>query len=207
MARLGPGSGYWMSYLFLFYWFTFHAQVALWIQSVNAKAFLMFRLDRRRAMIDSALMLAFWISLSWLLGARAALFAVWLPMAVANFVVMSYIATNHFLRPQSEGYDPVHDSMSVDTHPLIDLLHLNFSRHVEHHLFPAMSPRFAPQVRAVLRRYVGAAYVSPPHWKALWYLYLTPRIYLDADTLVCPDSGRSVPVPTVEAKLRVLTEV
>jgi fatty acid desaturase len=77
--------------------------------------------------------------------------------------------------------------MSVNTLPVIDRLHFNFSHHVEHHLFPNMSAKHAPRVRAWLKANEGERYVSPPHWMAFLYLYKTPRVYLDSTTLVDPD--------------------
>lgn len=201
VAKLAPGSRHWPSYFFLFYWFTFHSQMVLWLQSKYSKAFVLFKFNRRQAIMDSFLMIGFWVAVAIWAGPKGSLYAVFIPMIVANFILMSYIATNHFLRPQSRENEPLADSMSVATHPLLDWLHLNFSHHVEHHLYPAMNPRFAPLVRQVLRRYVPDQYVSPPHWKALWYLYRTPRLYLDAQTLVEPFTGWTVRLADIEPKL------
>ena len=62
-----------------------------------------------------------------------------LPMMMANATVMSYIATNHMLRPLVDSDDPLDNTLSLRTHWLVDALHWRFSHHVEHHLFPAMS--------------------------------------------------------------------
>ena len=35
---------------------------------------------------------------------------------------------------------------------------------------------------------IGTRYVSPPHWKAILYLYRTPRVYKDATTLIDADN-------------------
>jgi fatty acid desaturase len=185
VTRLAPGSGRWISGLFLFYWFTFHGQVVLWIQTRFLRGFA--GLDARRARFDSFLYLALWIALAAWAGPRGTLFAIVLPMAVANFTVMSYIATNHFLRPQTEIDDPLESAMSVTTLPWVDRLHLNFSHHVEHHLFPTMPAKHAPRLRTWLRVNFGDRYVSPAHWRAVVALYRTPRVYRDAKTLVDPD--------------------
>jgi fatty acid desaturase len=199
LVKFAPGSGTWYSALFLFYWFTLHGQVVLWVLS-QSRAF--YRMNKRTAHAQTALMALFWAGVAVVLGVKGFFLAVALPMALANFIVMSYIATNHFLRPQTEENDPVRNSMSVTTLPMIDLLHFNFSHHVEHHLFPAMSPHFAPRVRALLRELVGKEYVSPPHWKAIWFLYRTPRIYKDANTLIDPETGREVALEGVTRELR-----
>jgi len=185
VAKLAPGSRHPMSYLFLGYWFTFHGQVVLWIQSRFMRSFA--RLNRRRAIIDSAVAAALWLAVIVTAGPFYSLFAVVLPIVVTNMLVMGYIATNHFMRPLTESNDPIENSMSVTTLPVIDRLHFNFSHHVEHHLFPNMSAKHAPRVRAWLLENETERYVSPSHAKAIAFLYKTPRVYLDATTLVNPD--------------------
>ena len=185
VARLAPGSRHPMSYLFFAYWFMFHGQVVLWIQSRYMRGFR--RLNRRRAIIDSAVSALLWLTVVFLAGPFYAIFAVVIPLVLGNFIVMSYIATNHFMRPLTEANDPIENSMSVNTLPVVDRLHFNFSLHVEHHLFPNMNAKHAPRVRAWLLDHEADRYVSPPHWLAFAYLYRTPRVYLDATTLGDPD--------------------
>ena len=185
VARLAPGSRRPLSYLFFLYWFTFHGQVVLWIQSKYMRGFR--RMNRRRAIIDTAVCAAIWLTVLVLAGPFYALFAVVIPLVVANFIVMSYIATNHFLRPLTKENDPLDNSMSVNTFGWVDQLHFNFSHHVEHHLFPNMSGANAPRVRTWLKENEADRYVSPPHWLAFVYLYKTPRVYLDSTTLVDAD--------------------
>ena len=184
VARLAPGSRHWTSAFFFAYWFTFHGQVVLWIQSKYMRSFA--NLNRRRAKLDTLGSVVFWAALAYLAGWRS-VFVIVIPIVVGNAIVMSYIATNHFMRPQTETNDPVENSMSVTTVPLIDRLHFNFSHHVEHHLFPRMSGASAPVVRAWLRAHAADGYVSPPHHVALKALYRTPRVYLDATTLCDPE--------------------
>ena len=204
VARLAPGSRHPMSYLFFAYWFMFHGQVVLWIQSRYMRGFR--RMNRRRAVIDSAVSALMWLTvavLAVLAGPMYLLFAVVIPLVLGNFIVMSYIATNHFMRPLTETNDPIENSMSVTTLPVIDRMHFNFSHHVEHHLFPNMSGKHAPRVRAWLLEHEADRYVSPAHWKAFLYLYRTPRVYLDATTLCDPDD----PQGDYRADTRELAEI
>lgn len=185
VARLAPGSRRPVSYLFLGYWFVFHGQVVLWIQSRYLRSFA--RMDRRRAIADTAVAALGWLVVAVLAGPLGAVFAVVVPLVVANALVMGYIATNHFMRPLTESNDPLDNSMSVRTPRWVDRLHFNFSHHVEHHLFPSMSGASAPRVRAWLEANEADRYVAPPHWWAVAQLYRTPRVYLDATTLCDPD--------------------
>ncbi|MEE9534615.1 MAG: fatty acid desaturase [Acidimicrobiia bacterium] len=189
VTHLAPGSGHWYSYLFLFYWFTFHGQVVLWIQTRYMRGFRGF--DARRAKFDSLVLAGVLLAAAWLAGPERALFAIAIPLALANFVVTSYIATNHFLRPQWPSNNPVENSMSVRVPDWIDRLHFRFSHHVEHHLFPTMCTKFTPQLRAWLQEHVGERYICPPYGRAVAFLYKTPRVYRDPNTLCNPGDKAS----------------
>jgi fatty acid desaturase len=59
----------------------------------------------------------------------------------------------------------------------MDWLHFNFSHHQEHHIFPAMSPKYAPLLRARLRALSPRASIVYPHWQALRTLFWRPALY------------------------------
>ena len=188
VVPLAPGSGNPLSFLFLGYWFVFHGQVVLWLQSSRVRGFA--RLHRPRAMAAAVAVFVAWVAIAIAAGPARAVFAVVVPLVVANAITMGYIATNHFMRPMATSNDPLDNSMSVKTRRVIDRLHFNFSHHVEHHLFPTMSGAEAPKVRAWLLDHEADRYVCPSHLRALAYLYKTPRVYLDATTLVDPSPRR-----------------
>jgi fatty acid desaturase len=202
--KTGIGSGNLLTAFFFFYRFTYHAQIVLWVIS-RKYAKLFHALPRKRAVVESFLLFAFWIGLAVWAGPWGALFGVVIPIAVGNCILMSYIATNHFLRPLADVDEPVDNSMSVTVPKIVDFFHLNFSHHVEHHYFPTMSARFAPLVRKALLKHVPDRYLAPPHWKAILWLYKTPRVYKDAKTLIDPYRHREVPIPEVEHILHDLT--
>ncbi|MDX1635297.1 MAG: fatty acid desaturase [Marinobacter sp.] len=183
-TRLAPGSGTWFSYLFLTYSFTFHAQLVLWLQARRRKQFRGF--NRRKAIGQSLLCVAAWAGLAVLSGPLA-IFTVVIPFMVANALGQGYILTNHFLRPQTATNNPLDNSMSVRTLPLLDRLHYRFSHHVEHHFFPKMASNKAPRVRAWLEEHYPERYVAPSHWQALRLLYSTPRVYGTPTELVDPN--------------------
>src|SRR5918998_1007791 len=97
--KVAPGSGHWLSATYLFAFFALQAQSVLWWKSRTMPGY--GRLNRKRAVVDSVLLAAFWIGISIALGVRGTLLAVVIPMLVANFVVLSYVITNHMLRPLS----------------------------------------------------------------------------------------------------------
>jgi len=175
-----PGSGHPLSYAFFFYWFTFHNLFVLLAVAPRFKGF-----DRRPALVQTAFMALFWVAVIAATG-WSALWVVAVPMLIGNATVMSYIATNHMMRPERPAEDVVGNTMSVTVPGWVDVLHGWFSHHVEHHLFPSMSPSRAPAVRSWLRANAGDAYLAPRFSKAIWWLYRTPRPHDGPDVLAAP---------------------
>lgn len=132
--------------------------------------------------------LTFWLLMGFWLGWAHFAFFYLIPLFVGNFIIISYIATNHLLNPLLHTEDPITGSLTVTTCRLLDILHLNFSYHTEHHIFPAMNPKYAPQVKALLKQFWGNKYQEMSHWQAMLTLWRTPRLYLDEVRLVDPRS-------------------
>jgi len=192
MARFtltfAPGSGYWRSWLFLGFWFSFHAIITLFIHSVQYDYW---SESRRRKQI--ALFFAeagFWVAVAAAVGPFHFLFLYILPMVVANMLQMSYIATNHLICDETRDVNvPLANSLSVSVPRWLSWLHLNFGYHIEHHIFPYMNARHAPQVRAAIEARYGKRYRSLPLLEALRVLYSTPPVHLSQKELVDLDTG------------------
>ncbi len=135
-----------------------------------------------------------WVGLAVLIGPIEFIFAGLVPMMIANFIVMSYIATNHVLSPLTSVNDPLSNSLSVRTLKWLDILYLNFSHHTEHHLFPSMSPKYAPQVKALCKQLWPDRYHEMSHRKALLCVWRTPRLYAHETGLTDPVRGGDYPV-------------
>jgi len=139
--------------------------------------------QQRIALLESGLAAACWLALSFVIGWPAFLFAFVLPLLVANFVVMGFILTNHSLSPLSDVNDPLFNSLSVTAPRWVEWLTLGFGFHVEHHLFPWMSSRHGPLVRALIVGRWPERYQSMPIGRALLALHRTGRVYKNATTL------------------------
>ena len=153
-------------------------------------------LSRRQqafAMCETALGVAVWALLSFVIGPGPFVFAFVLPLVVANVMVMGLILTNHSLSPLTEVNDPLANSLSVTAPPWLEWWTLRFGYHVEHHLFPGMSSRHAPKVRDVLRARWPDRYQSLPLARALLALHRSPRVYKDETTLIDPRTRREWP--------------
>ena len=133
---------------------------------------------------------AVWAAVAVLVGLVPFLFVYVLPLLVANAIIMAFILTNHSLSPRVEINDPLVSGLSVTAPRWIEWITLGFGYHVEHHLFPAMSSRHAPAVRALVRERWPGRYQAMPLRTALRELHRTSRVYKDAATLVDPRTGR-----------------
>jgi fatty acid desaturase len=184
LEKFSPGSRTARSGAFFFIWFSLHSFLVLVFHSQRNDYYA--RISRRVVYAESAAMLAFWIGVLALAGPWNFLFLYVVPLIVANSVIMSYIATNHFLNPLTEINDPLANTLSVTSPRWLEKLHLQFGYHVEHHLFPTLSGRYAPVVRDVLIRLYGDRYLTMPHARALRLLYSRPKLHDGHDTLVDP---------------------
>jgi fatty acid desaturase len=142
------------------------------------------------AVAETALGVAAWTAVAVLVGPLAFVFVFVIPLLVANVFVMAFILTNHSLSPQLSINDPLVSGLTVTTSRIVELVTLGFGFHVEHHLFPAMSSRHAPAVRAAVQARWPERYQSMPLTTALLALHRTARVYKDATTLCDPMTGQ-----------------
>ena len=112
------------------------------------------------------------------------LLSYFLPIGIGYAGVMFYIYTNHMVCRMTEINDPLVNSLSLRVPKIFDLLHLNFSYHAEHHIFPGLNSDYYP----VLQQLILAHYPERSGYlieaKEAWRLLLqTPRHYRDENTL------------------------
>ena len=147
------------------------------------------RAQHRRATLETAFGVAFWLTIAGLVGLVPFLFVYVLPLLVANICVMAFILTNHSLSPRVSVNDPLASGLTVTTSRLVNWLTLGFGFHVEHHLYPAMSGRHARTVRTLLQQRWPERYQSMPLAGALLRLHRSGRVYKGDTTLFDPRSG------------------
>lgn len=121
-----------------------------------------------------------------------------LPLGLGYAGAMAYIYTNHFLSPLTEVNDPLLNTLSLTVPRWLDALHLNFSHHVEHHIFPGLNTDYYPMVRRLLIERHGDRYRQLPLARAWQLLMATPRLYRSAATLVNAAGDRPMPVPLAD---------
>ena len=154
-------------------------------------------LERRRILLELALIALGHAAVVLAIGPAPVplLLGYLLPLWLGYAGAMAYIFTNHFLSPLSEVNDPLLNSLSLQVPRWVDALHLNFSHHVEHHIFPSLNTDYYPLVRRLLIDRYGDRYQQLPASRAWQLLMATPRFYRNATTLVNQAGDHPVPVP------------
>jgi fatty acid desaturase len=188
--KVAPGNSRWTGVLPLLFGFSVHSAHVL----IRAGRWGYLKpTEHRLAILETAIAVASWSAVAFILGPVHFLFAYLVPLMVANAIVMGFILTNHSLNPMTDHNDPLLNSLSVTLPRSLEWLTLRFGYHVEHHIFPSMSSRHAPHVRALLRSRWPGRYQSMSLPRALLMLHRTPRVYKAHDTLVDPRTSREFP--------------
>jgi len=119
-----------------------------------------------------------------------------LPIGIGYGGMIFYIYTNHMICPMTTVNDPLKNSVSIRVPKILDLLHLNFSYHTEHHIFPGMNSDYYPMVRELLKiHYPERMNYILDAGEAWRFLLTTPRHYKDEKTLTDSSGEKSVPCP------------
>lgn len=186
---LSPGSKNPISYLYFFYWFSFQSIINTVYMRFKSKMW--DKMDHSRVTKEFIFILAALGSYVYFVGSENFLWLVLIPFLVQNYSILSYISTNHNISPLTKINDPLENSLTVTTNPLQEMFHLNFGYHVEHHLFPRVSCAHSKKIHALLKEHYPTKYKHMPKWKALKYLYQTPRIYKNSNELIHPKTNET----------------
>ena len=111
------------------------------------------------------------------------LLSYFLPIGIGYAGVMFYIYTNHMVCRMTEINDPLVNSLSLRVPKIFDLLHLNFSYHAEHHIFPGLNSDYYPVAQQLISIHYPERTGYLVEAKEAWRLLLqTPRHYRDENT-------------------------
>ncbi|MBC7544661.1 MAG: fatty acid desaturase [Candidatus Sericytochromatia bacterium] len=91
--------------------------------------------------------------------------------------------------------DPMLLTLTVTVPKWADFLHIRFSHHVEHHLYPNAGPKNYPRIRAALLAKFPERYNVRAFGEAYRTILVTPLAHLDPYTLVDADGGSRMTVP------------
>jgi len=118
-----------------------------------------------------------------------------LPVSIGYAGVMFYIYTNHMLCRMTSVNDPLINSVSLRVPKLFDKLHLNFSYHTEHHIFPGMNSDYYPMVQELLKVHYPERMNLLNVGDAWRLLMQTPRHYKDENTFTDWSGEKTVTCP------------
>lgn len=121
-----------------------------------------------------------------------------LPIWIGHAGLMFYIYTNHLLCPMTDKNDVLVNSLSVRVPKIFDILHINFSYHTEHHIFPGMNPNYYPQVQELLLIHYPDKFNLMDAGQAWKLLLKTPRHYLDQNHFTNWAGSKIVPCPDLK---------
>ncbi len=185
---LTPGSKNPISFLYFFYWFPFQSIMNVLYFRFNTKMW--GKMNHTKVSLEFILQVAIMSTYVYFIGLSDPLFLIILPFMIQNYIVMSYISTNHNISPYTNINDPLANSLTVTNPKIFEFFHLNFGYHTEHHIFPKMPMNNAKIVSDKLKELYPERYHIMPKYKALYELYKTPRLYKNKTTLVHPKTQK-----------------
>jgi fatty acid desaturase len=109
--------------------------------------------DRYQIAIEFSFILSFhigviaYLQFDWL----KLLLSYFLPIGLGYAGILFYVYTNHMICPMTDVNDPLANSNSIVVPKFLNLLHLNFSYHAEHHIFPGLNSDYYPLVQNLIK--------------------------------------------------------
>lgn len=153
--------------------------------------------ERRAIALELLLILGLHLSILFYLDFHPVklILAYFLPIWIGSAGSIFYIYTNHMLCRMTSVNDPLINSVSLQVPKIFDLLHLNFSYHTEHHIFPGMNSNYYPKVQALLQAHYGDRFNLLSVGEAWRLLLKTPRHYKDENTFTDWAGEKAVTCP------------
>jgi fatty acid desaturase len=118
-----------------------------------------------------------------------------LPIGIGYSGLIFYIYTNHMLSRMTSVNDPLINSVSIRVPKLFDQLHLNFSYHTEHHIFPGINSDYYPMVQDLLEIHYPERMNLIDAGEAWRLLRQTPRHYKNENTFTDWSGEKDVTCP------------
>jgi fatty acid desaturase len=124
-----------------------------------------------------------------------------LPIWLGYAGILFYVYTNHMACRMTPVNDPLINSISLRVPKIFDVLHLNFSYHTEHHVFPGVNSNYYPLVQQLLMAHYPERF-NLLEFRDAWRLLLqTPRHYLDENTFSTWSGDYAVTCPLTPSAL------
>jgi len=142
--------------------------------------------ERRAIALESFLILGLHLAILFYLDFHPIkiILSYFLPIWIGYAGIMFYIYTNHMLCRMTSVNDPLINSVSIRIPKIFDLLHLNFSYHTEHHIFPGINSDYYPRVQTLLQTHYGDRFNLLDAGEAWRLMLQTPRHYSNENTFI-----------------------
>lgn len=153
--------------------------------------------ERRAIAIEFCIILGIHLSILINLGFHPVklILSYFLPIWIGYSGIIFYVYTNHMLCRMTSINDPLINSASIRVPKIFDLLHLNFSYHTEHHIFPGINSDYYPLVQELLKTQYSDRFNLLDAGKAWRLLLQTPRHYENENTFTDWLGEKSVTCP------------
>ncbi|MEO0455267.1 MAG: fatty acid desaturase [Cyanobacteria bacterium P01_A01_bin.114] len=153
--------------------------------------------ERKAIAIEFGLIAALHLSIVAYLGLHPAklILGYFLPIWIGYAGILFYVYTNHMLCQMTSVNDPLCNSVSLRVPKIFDILHLNFSYHTEHHIFPGLNSNYYPMVQALLMKHYPERFNLLAAGEAWRLMMQTPRHYKDETTFTNWTGEKTVPCP------------
>ncbi len=122
-------------------------------------------------------------------------FSYFIPISIGYAGLIFYIYTNHMLCRMTSVNDPLLNSVSLRVPKIFDKLHLNFSYHTEHHIFPGLNSNYYPMVQELLKVHYPERMNLLTVGDAWRLLMQTPRHYKDENTFTDWSGKKAITCP------------
>ncbi|WP_204141578.1 fatty acid desaturase [Halomicronema sp. CCY15110] len=153
--------------------------------------------ERRAIALELAMMALLHVGILSYLGWHPIklILSYFLPIWIGYSGALFYIYTNHMACRMTPVNDPLINSISLRVPKIFDVLHLNFSYHTEHHIFPGMNSDYYPVLQQLLLTHYPERFNLLSAQEAWKILLTTPRHYLDENTFTTWSEEYSVTCP------------
>ncbi|UBF26313.1 fatty acid desaturase [Kovacikia minuta CCNUW1] len=153
--------------------------------------------ERKAIAIEFLIILGIHVGILFYLGFHPVklLLSYFLPIWIGYSGILFYVYTNHMLCRMTSINDPLINSVSIQVPPIFDTLHLNFSYHTEHHIFPGINSDYYPVVQGLLKTHYPDRFNLLDAGEAWRLMLRTPRHYKDENTFTDWNGEKSITCP------------
>lgn len=148
-----------------------HILMALEVVSGDAK----FSANKPRVILETVAVYLVAILPLLMMDFAVVLLGIYSPMVISSCICSLYILTNHNNNPLTTKNVTLLNSTSVNLDPFTLSSHFNFGRHIEHHLFPAVSHDKLKPVTVYLRENHSSEFNELNFFKCIGYIFGRPK--------------------------------